>query len=1173
LAEVTKAPSGADVLVKQENLLPWSGIVCLVYSILVGLVTIFCFLGGGQSERWAHPDPEELWHARTAMLLVFSAIISEGCLLAANSASVRMVGQNIADELSLHGPGDSLLTLSMYGVKVATAMHLWWHSGGLVHTDVLAWGGPRPVYFARFFQWSIAVPVMHMMTSRVFLCDQRPSVTLLRCAPSIIAAWSFVWSSWVMEVTLSPACRWLLMFLSLMGSVLILVDQCKLAYDHRKEELFGMKMSLVIFQIVVFTWYGIVFELGRFGAVSCLHEHAFYAYTDATLKVFQGALLAMLRNRQDLHSIRRWWVAALAAGRDMTSLIQRAKVPVFLLDMDGCILDWNDNLRSLTGCSQEDVQGRPLLDVVSALCKDGVEAALEAALSAGMAEDDFAGGEDSEGVAMRAEAPDGVSQLVEISIPIRKNGEATTEMRQLCMTFVPKSNEEGLMGGILGIGQDLSEVAELRMVQERKSALMAMLSHEIRSPLHGMLGLTTALLETPAGKDMSRQLGMVRSCAARLLDLVTNVMDLAQSEKKRLAGKPIERPTAPVDLAEIADEVIVMMNMAVDKMNKPLVKSSVRLTNELAGKQLPIVPGDSYKLTQLLYNLMTNACKFTDSGSVRISADYKTDQKIVEIGITDTGRGISKEGQKSIFKPFEQEGDSDSRSFQGIGLGLSVCTEIAELHGGCIRVESELGRGSKFVVQLFCDGTLGQGKITPIEGSAIQHTGPRINPHAPPAAPAAPAAVPCSAAGAAGKPASAKEFMPEERPLILSVDDDEVNQEVIQSALQDFCDIEVAMCGQDALAYLDAQALKKASGQQGRIPDLVLLDIQMPGMTGFEVCERIRKVFEIHTKMPIIMVSARTPQDATAIKGYHSGTTDFLSKPFNCSVLKHKVLLALKMKQEVRLGASDLRASEAAEELSVLKQEMLLLKGDMQSEKMRRDVEVERLKTQLERERRLTAEMEQLKNQLERESRRSEGDMQTEKMRRDLERDRSQTAETEQLKSQLERERRRNEELQLVNHELNNLSKANMQKPLSTCSTPLAGRPPRMEVSSMVPSCNVSENSILASDSVMHHKQVAQHQQVTMMGLSRELIGAKAALQATHSRLEVMNRLAAGCQDLLQLPASLPFSPSVDGSMGGHEEEDEAQHHLRSQLMSYQSTVAIVSTHLDMMQRIAEIPA
>jgi len=424
--------------------------------------------------------------------------------------------------------------------------------------------------------------------------------------------------------------------------------------------------------------------------------------------------------------------------------------------------------------------------------------------------------------------------------------------------------------------------------------------------------------------------------------------------------------------------------------------------------------------------------------------------------------------------------------------------------------------------------------------------------------------------------------------LILSVDDDEVNQEVIQSALQDLCDIEVAMCGQDALAYLDAQALKKASGQQGRIPDLVLLDIQMPGMTGFEVCERIRKVFEIHTKMPIIMVSARTPQDATAIEGYHSGTTDFLSKPFNCSVLKHKVLLALKMKQEVRLGASiavlsqealakvresDLRASEAAEELSVLKQEMLLLKGDMQSEKMRRDVEVEHLKTQLERERRLTAEMEQLKNQLERESRRSEGDMQSEKMRRDLERDRSQTAEMEQLKSQLERERRRNEELQLVNHELNNLSKANMQKPLTTCSTPLAGRPPRMEVSSTVPSCNVSENSILASDSVMHHKQVAQHQQVTMMGLSRELIGAKAALQATHSRLEVMNRLAAGCQDLLALPASLPFSPSVDGSLGGHEEEEEAQHHLRSQLMSYQSTVAIVSTHLDMMQRIAEISA
>eukprot|EP00445_Apocalathium_hangoei_P039453 CAMPEP_0203954084 /NCGR_PEP_ID=MMETSP0359-20131031/87270_1 /ASSEMBLY_ACC=CAM_ASM_000338 /TAXON_ID=268821 /ORGANISM="Scrippsiella Hangoei, Strain SHTV-5" /LENGTH=697 /DNA_ID=CAMNT_0050887593 /DNA_START=43 /DNA_END=2133 /DNA_ORIENTATION=- len=694
----------APALSEQQTsapLTPWSSVVCSIYSALAAILIPLSLHYGGIAPRWGLPDPEETWHARSAMLLCMSAMMTEMLLLMSSSGDVMQMGWSGASELRSHRLGDSMLTLSSYSLKVSCGIFLWWSTGGIVHQDSMAYGGPRPVYTVRFLQWSLCVPLLIALGNRPFLETYSFREKLTRCAPALVASFLYVWAAWVMEVSESWGVRWFMMFFSFLGSFLVCADQFVLCYHHRHDVLAKLKTGLVLYSVMTFAFYGLFFLLGRFGVISSLVEQLFYTYGDATLKVLQGPMLAMVRNRQDVDTVRRLWLASTSASLDLQNMINGAKAPVFALDLEGRITQWNANLHALTGFSYDDVRGKLLTELVVSASKETLELTLRKTLAR-------ARGETTEEIARTGDAGSN-SALIEISIvcATAEDAKPGSTVRQLAMAFVPKSTPEGEVAGIMAIGQDLSEVATLKLVQDQKTALLAMLSHEIRSPLHGMMGLTTALLDTEAGKGMNRQLGMIRGCAARLLDLVTNVMDLAQHEKRKQAGCPIPRPSAPVNIGDIADEVVLMLNAAVDKVNKPLVRPSVRLVNEITGMKLPLIPGDPYKCTQMIYNLVTNACKFTITGSVTISAKYVVEEHKVEVMVIDTGKGISDEGQKRIFQPFTQEQNGDARSFQGIGLGLAVCAEVAELHDGVIRVESELGVGSTFIVSLFADGSLG----------------------------------------------------------------------------------------------------------------------------------------------------------------------------------------------------------------------------------------------------------------------------------------------------------------------------------------------------------------------------------------------------------------------------------------------------------------------------------
>jgi len=313
-----------------------------------------------------------------------------------------------------------------------------------------------------------------------------------------------------------------------------------------------------------------------------------------------------------------------------------------------------------------------------------------------------------------------------------------------------------------------------------------------------------------------------------------------------------------------------------------------------------MVVGDSYKITQLLYNLVTNAAKFTVAGSIQICAREDQGRGMLELDVADTGKGIEPEALKRIFEPFQQTENKDSRSFQGIGLGLSVAMSIARLHGGEIRVASKGGQGSTFTVVLPCDFNRRAGlTIRADDGSAAKiHALKHV-----------------AAQAKSGPPRGGVATPAGQRPLALSVDDDDINQEVIEQTLGSEFRIVRAMNGMEAFAYLD-------SGKE--FPSLMLLDVMMPGLTGFQVVKEIRDKRNLsHTQLPVVMLSARSPQEATANEAFDSGATDYMQKPFSATVLKHRLTVIHEVRQEIRkaeLGAVETYKQEAENEAKEQKQ-------------------------------------------------------------------------------------------------------------------------------------------------------------------------------------------------------------------------------------------------------------
>lgn len=259
------------------------------------------------------------------------------------------------------------------------------------------------------------------------------------------------------------------------------------------------------------------------------------------------------------------------------------------------------------------------------------------------------------------------------------------------LSAAPRKGPEDSILGVICIGQDITYLKELEI---KKGQIAAAITHELRSPLHGIIGLSDQLLSTDPNKG-NRSLKLINNCARRLLDLVTNIMDLStlvQSKHMVLARDPVQ-------MAKLVEEVMVLTSMSVDKAGRPIRKKEVELINSVPS-ELPIIEADAHRCMQMLYNLVSNALKFTVKGKVEITAFPNDETEILTVIVEDTGIGIASQARDLIFRPFEQEDQSESRRYEGIGLGLSISKEVAVKHGGNLTVESELGKGSRFVVTL-----------------------------------------------------------------------------------------------------------------------------------------------------------------------------------------------------------------------------------------------------------------------------------------------------------------------------------------------------------------------------------------------------------------------------------------------------------------------------------------
>ncbi|HEY9666758.1 MAG TPA: response regulator, partial [Coleofasciculaceae cyanobacterium] len=393
--------------------------------------------------------------------------------------------------------------------------------------------------------------------------------------------------------------------------------------------------------------------------------------------------------------------------------------------------------------------------------------------------------------------------------------------------------------------------AALQRLDVLKDEFLANISHELRTPLNGIIGITESLIDGAAGPLSSPQianLSMVVSSGKRLASLVNDILDFA-----KLKNRDIELQKKPVDFRQITE---VILNLCVPLLaNKP-----IELNNEIP-PDFPAVEGDENRLQQIMYNLIGNAIKFTEVGSVTVSATVAN--TIAEVTVADTGIGISANKFDDIFKSFEQADASIAREYGGTGLGLSITKQLVELHGGTIRVESELGRGSRFMFTLPISTQTLELTSNPSQLSvprSEQRTIPRLQDE-------------LELPLLLQTPSLQGEF------TILVVDDEPINLQVLANhlSLQNYRVIQVNS-GMEALTQL----------QNGLRPDLIILDVMMPKMSGYAVCKKIREQFPA-TEMPIVMLTAKN-QGSDLVEGLGAGANDYLTKP----VSKHELLARIK---------------------------------------------------------------------------------------------------------------------------------------------------------------------------------------------------------------------------------------------------------------------------------------
>ncbi|MES2734456.1 MAG: PAS domain S-box protein [Bacteroidota bacterium] len=421
---------------------------------------------------------------------------------------------------------------------------------------------------------------------------------------------------------------------------------------------------------------------------------------------------------------------------------------------------------------------------------------------------------------------------------------------------------EGVARDITKLKNSAQELIKAKEVAEKslkvKERFLANMSHEIRTPMNGVIGMIDLLNTTPLQKEQKEYVYTIKKSSETLLNILNDILDLSKIE----AGK-MELHKAPVSLQDTVEKLYALFSQQAGSKK-----------NQLQYFIEPDVPNfiiaDETRLLQILSNLTSNAIKFTESGRIYIrvslsagkarsnpaSPNRSGKNKVLKVEVSDTGIGISKENMSLLFNSFSQLDNSSTKAYGGTGLGLAISRELCRMMNGEIGLVSEVGLGSTFWFTFEAKETSISPHSVNIEEIEFQQ----------------------------------KDYFDGRNPLILLVDDNQINRKVASEILiRAGCRVETAYDGKEALRMIGL-----AYEKQERYYDLIFMDIQMPDMDGITVTAETRKLNILHLPPIIAMTAYSMSEDRERFLS--QGMDDYISKPIKAQTLINKVKEWLKQR-------------------------------------------------------------------------------------------------------------------------------------------------------------------------------------------------------------------------------------------------------------------------------------